>query len=107
MIPSFAQGEWTNPVSSARRLVPSCVRANQLRDHDRVVVLRVPRCIEDRDRTIRGAFRQLDQNLAAAELVAIARAELRELRRIVREPPTKVIARGQTARPLVELGALA
>src|SRR3954447_15359109 len=97
MSPSFAQGEWTNPVSSAARCRRAC--AKELRDHDRVVVLRVPRRIEHRDRTVRGEVRQLDQYLAAVELVAIARAELGELRRIVREPATKVIARRQTARP--------
>jgi hypothetical protein len=43
----------------------------------------------------------------AGELFAVALAKLVEFRRVVVEPPPELIARGELARPLVELGSLA
>src|SRR6185437_14490681 len=81
--------------------------AQDLREHDGVVVLRVARSVDKRQRPRTRAPPQLAKLVAlASELVRVSAAELRETSRVVIEPAAKLAARRELSRPLAELRLL-
>src|SRR4051794_12978455 len=81
---------------------------DQLRQHESVVVLGVAGGVHDRQRSLtRAAAQPLDLLAVCGELVAVARAELREALGHVVKPLAQLVAGRQLARPFVQLGAFA
>src|SRR4051812_3298813 len=94
------------------RCLPHPIDASAIPDelcqHDRVVVLGVAGGVDDGDRPLlRAAAQVLDVLTACRELVAVARAELREALGNMVEPFAQLVAGRQLARPLVQVCALA
>src|SRR5436305_7388097 len=89
----------------AMSLRVSSTIADQLRENDSVVVLGVAGGVDDRERaTPRAAAQLLDLFAVRRELVAVARAELREPLGHVVEPLAQLVAGRQLARPRVQAG---
>lgn len=81
--------------------------AQQLGEHDGVVVLAVTGGVDDGERGAPGATSQLVATLrTGGELVAIAGAKLVEALGNVIEPAASLVAGRQLARPLIDAGAL-
>src|SRR5437764_9756012 len=80
--------------------------ANQLREDHCVVVLSVAGCVHDRERAIsRAGSEFLDAVGVSGELRSVTRTELIEPLGHMVEPSAQLIAWGQLACPVIELGS--